>query len=81
MIEPAEGEEVNDSADDESQASTSTPPTLPRRQRLPVKELADRLQGGVRKYTMVHVTPCKKKKKRKERHREGVEVVLNANEK
>jgi hypothetical protein len=77
MIEPAQGEDENYSSDDESQAATSTAPTPPTPKRPPVKEPADRLQGGLRKRKMVQVPPTEKGK---DRHRECVPVVQNTNE-
>jgi hypothetical protein len=55
MTESQDREYEKDSADDESLTST---PALRKRQRL--KNPADRLQGGLRKYKMVHV-PARKK--------------------
>lgn len=57
MIEPAQGEDGNDSSDDESLASTLTSPPP---KRPPVKEPGDRLQGGLRKHKMFQVPPTEK---------------------
>lgn len=69
MVEPAQGEDENDSSDDESLASTSTPMTPPPPKRPPVKEPADRLQGGLRKHKVVKFHQMKKKE------RSGIENV------
>jgi hypothetical protein len=63
-----------DSADDESLASTPT--ALPPRKRLPVKDPADRVWGGQKniKHLMFH-----RVKKGDARHREGVEFVQHRN--
>lgn len=57
MIEPAQGEDGNDSSDDESLASTLTSPPP---KRPPVKEPGDRLQGGLGKHKMFQVPPTEK---------------------
>ena len=55
MTQPAQREGDNLSTEDESLASTSTAPTEPSYKQMPVADVVDHLQGGLKIHNMVYV--------------------------
>jgi len=62
MTQPAQTESDNLSTEGESLASTSTAPTEPSCKELPVADVVDHLQGGLKIHNMLYVPLSKKKK-------------------